>query len=171
MTTVNQIREWLKQAEPEHTHMLVVCDTYDWSDYPVFTNDPKQAVKDNHLTNMQKVMEVYDLRVDIEEQLKPGTRVWNAPRIEQRKTSEREGWRYADELEQERKRLVDECSKARSALLGEAGGSVALKCLNRALQTKVKGEIRGGSGLDSPSTPPRGLNDESVSQSGKDNGD
>ena len=60
--------------------MLVVCDTYDWSDYPVFTSDPNQAVKDNHLKNMQKVMEVYDLRMDHEEQLKPGTRVWNVPK-------------------------------------------------------------------------------------------
>lgn len=30
-------------------------------------------------------------------------------------------------------RLSTECRKARDALLGEAGGSVALACLNRAL--------------------------------------
>jgi hypothetical protein len=35
----------------------------------------------------------------------------------------------------ESERLLTECLKAREALLGHAGGSVALACLNRALQT------------------------------------
>jgi len=41
---------------------------------------PKEDVHDKEFdlgTNMQKVMEVYDLRKDIEGQMKPGTRVFN----------------------------------------------------------------------------------------------
>jgi predicted RNase H-like nuclease (RuvC/YqgF family) len=38
-------------------------------------------------------------------------------------------------LRSEIERLQSECRKAREALLGHAGGSVALSCLNRALQT------------------------------------
>jgi hypothetical protein len=46
-----------------------------------------------------------------------------------------------DFLKKERARLRSECGKAREALLGHAGGSVALACLNRALQ---KGGIDNG---------------------------
>lgn len=80
MTTVNQIRDWLGQASREHTHMLVVCDTYDYDDYPVYTDDVSGAIKKYKAASMQKIMEVYDLSMSHEEQLKPGIRVWNAPK-------------------------------------------------------------------------------------------
>ena len=51
--------------------MIVVCDTYDWTDYPVFCTteefDEKHAEFDGK--NMQKIMEVYDLSVDKESQI------------------------------------------------------------------------------------------------------
>ena len=73
-TTREEIREWLEEAiEKDCSHLIVVCDTYDWEDYPVFvlpTQDVKQIFKDKNGPNMQKVMEVYSLKLDIEEQLK-----------------------------------------------------------------------------------------------------
>lgn len=73
MTTKNEIWEWLKRGqEAGATHMLVVCDTYDYEDYPVYVN-PKENVKDKYKefqgVNMQRVMEVYDLSKDINLQL------------------------------------------------------------------------------------------------------
>lgn len=52
------------------THMLVLCDTYDWGDYPVFAKSAQEAK--NRAANpgdMQRVMEVYNLRKDKEPQL------------------------------------------------------------------------------------------------------
>ena len=76
MTTRENIREFLDRRQPGHTHMLVVCDTFDWGDYPIFTDDPAAAVEKYPQKNMQKVMEVYDLSIDLEDQLNGG-RVWN----------------------------------------------------------------------------------------------
>ena len=54
------------------THMLIVCDTYDWEDYPVFVSqgeDVRETYNKYNGNNMQKVMEVYNLSIDKEEQL------------------------------------------------------------------------------------------------------
>lgn len=81
MTTAKEIREWLEGAKKKGaTHMLVVCDTFDWSDYPVYVLPGKSvdaAIKEYHGPNMQKVMEVYNMAMDLDEQARPGTRVWN----------------------------------------------------------------------------------------------
>lgn len=74
MTTKNDIREWLNSRfRPENaTHMIVVCDTFDYEDYPVFVKDDEDIqdkIKKYDRVNMQKIMEIYDLRIDIEEQL------------------------------------------------------------------------------------------------------
>ena len=63
---------WLKNAQ-EHgaTHMLVVCDTYDHEDYPISVmpdQDLASIAKAHHGTNMQRVMECYDLSMDLMEQ-------------------------------------------------------------------------------------------------------
>lgn len=73
MTTQAEIRSWLLDAKKEGaTHMLVVCDTYDHEDYPVSVK-PGQNVREvyNKYANesMQRVMEVYNLSLDIEAQL------------------------------------------------------------------------------------------------------
>jgi hypothetical protein len=52
--------------------MLIVCDTFDWEDYPVYvepTQDVKEVYERRHGRNMQKVMEVYKLSADMDEQL------------------------------------------------------------------------------------------------------
>lgn len=71
-TSQSQIREWLKEGKAQNaTHVIIVCDTYDYEDYPVFVQrdqDPRREVK-LRSGNMQKVMEVYSLGLDIETQL------------------------------------------------------------------------------------------------------
>ena len=72
-TTQKEIREWLEGGKLEKaTHMLVVCDTYDYDDYPVYVKpgqDPKAIYAHYHGPNMQKVMEVYSYNYDLEGQL------------------------------------------------------------------------------------------------------
>jgi CMP-N-acetylneuraminic acid synthetase len=72
MTTKDDIRQWFKRATKSHTHMLVVCDTFDHEDYPVFVNKDQQvrSVYDEYNDkNMQRVMEVYNLGLPLEPQL------------------------------------------------------------------------------------------------------
>jgi hypothetical protein len=75
-TSRDDIRGWLKRAEPKHTHMLVVCDTFDYDDYPVFTDNVSEAIEKYDRKDMQKIMEIYDLRKDHEAQVSMA-RVWN----------------------------------------------------------------------------------------------
>ena len=51
--------------------MIVVCDTFDWNDYPVFSSADQFAEKHKQHddVNMQKIMEVYDLPLDPEVQI------------------------------------------------------------------------------------------------------
>lgn len=71
-TSVDDIRGWFESGVKESaTHMLVVCDTYDWEDYPVYVEigENVQSVYDAHNgKNMQKVMEVYKLTEPFEPQ-------------------------------------------------------------------------------------------------------
>ena len=83
-TTKDEIIRWLKQGKAMGaTHLIIICDTFDWEDYPVFVL-PNQNVRSkageygrNDSTglptfpnkNMQKVMEVYSLSHDLDSQL------------------------------------------------------------------------------------------------------
>jgi len=75
MTTLeNQIRHWLhKKDEKNATHMLVVCDTFDYIDYPIYATSKEEAEllyeQYNDAESMSIVMEVYNLSMDIEQQL------------------------------------------------------------------------------------------------------
>jgi hypothetical protein len=72
MTTKDEIRDWLKRSEPTDTHMLMVCDTFNYEDYPVYVHKGESVkVKEDEFNkkSMQKVMEVYSLKQDIESQL------------------------------------------------------------------------------------------------------
>jgi hypothetical protein len=72
-TTKADIKRWLKQGKAEGaTHVVVVCDTFDWEDYPVYVKpeeDVKEVEKKYSGPNMQRVMEVYNLKKDLAEQL------------------------------------------------------------------------------------------------------
>ena len=48
------------------THMIIVCDTFDHSDYPVYVEpgeDAREVASQYHGQNMQRVMEVYSLSI------------------------------------------------------------------------------------------------------------
>lgn len=65
--------------------MLVVCDQFDYEDYPVYHPHPRypgvtprELVSIYDYQNMQRVYEVYDLNADFEEQVwEP--RTWRLP--------------------------------------------------------------------------------------------
>lgn len=69
----NQIRQWIERGiEMGATHVIVVVDTFDHEDYPVFVK-PNESVKTRisyyQGASMQDVMEVYNLSMDIESQI------------------------------------------------------------------------------------------------------
>lgn len=73
--SLSEIRSWFQrgQANPRCTHMIVVCDTFDWEDYPVFVTDDQdvhEVEKQHNGPNMQKVMEVYCMTKPLDPQLK-----------------------------------------------------------------------------------------------------
>ena len=71
-TTKQDLRAWFDRAVREGTDfMLVICDTFDYEDYPVgCTRDNFTAVYRKYKTaDMQRVMEVYDLSIDREQQM------------------------------------------------------------------------------------------------------
>ena len=74
IASIEDIKRWLGQAQEKAcTHLMIVCDTYDYSDYPVFITSAMDVTKEyenRHQKNMQEVMEVFNLSMDIEEQLR-----------------------------------------------------------------------------------------------------
>lgn len=72
--TLDDIRGWLENGKNQKdiTHLIVVCDTFDYDDYPVYVSS-KQNVREvfdeYDDKNMQRVMEVYSFRRDVDAQL------------------------------------------------------------------------------------------------------
>ena len=73
-TSKEDIRGWLEHGLAEGaTHVIIVCDTFDHEDYPVFVmpgedaHEKAQGFSPGY--NMQRVMEVYSLSLPIEDQL------------------------------------------------------------------------------------------------------
>ena len=72
-TTQADIREWINEASEDTRWMIVVADTFDYEDYPVYVADDEKKfweAFDAHNEAMQRIMEVYDLDMDVEPQLK-----------------------------------------------------------------------------------------------------
>ncbi len=74
MTTKGDIAEWFEQGvKIKAIYLFVVCDTYDWEDFPAYAGDREEANKKLHEysggKNMVKLMEIYDLRQDMTKQL------------------------------------------------------------------------------------------------------
>lgn len=72
-TTKDDIRTWLDHGKTlGATHMIVVCDTHDYEDFPAYIFEGENA-RDKHATydgrDGQRVMEVYSYRLDLEAQL------------------------------------------------------------------------------------------------------
>ena len=71
MTTRDDIQRWAEQGISKgHRYMVVMCDTYDWTDYPKYFNTLADArISINAPGKMQKYMESYDLQADLASQL------------------------------------------------------------------------------------------------------
>lgn len=70
MATKQDIKEWFIEGVGKFTHMLIICDTYDWDDYPLYCISANEArLKMASPGEMQRVMEVYNLSTDMEKQL------------------------------------------------------------------------------------------------------
>ena len=72
------IQRWLKEGQArEATHVIIVCDTFDHEDYPVFVQPGEDAHKiaeerfgyPDGEKNMQRVMECYDLSLPLDQQM------------------------------------------------------------------------------------------------------
>lgn len=77
-TSVDTLRQWFDDGLAAGAkYMVIVCDTFDWSDFPLFytTEDAAQR-RVSSPGPMEKIMEVYDLTADRESQLNGGARVW-----------------------------------------------------------------------------------------------
>lgn len=72
-TTIPMLVQWFNDGVAQGaTHMIVVCDTFDWEDYPVYvkpTEDVHEKFAEFHERNMQKVMEVYNLHLNRDDQM------------------------------------------------------------------------------------------------------
>lgn len=70
-TSRKDIKEWFEHGvEQKATHLLIICDTYDWEDYPSYAYSLEQAKKSfNSPGEMQRIMEVYNLSIDMDKQL------------------------------------------------------------------------------------------------------
>lgn len=79
-TTHDDIGKWFDDAvRNEATHMLIVCDTFDFEDFPVhvpYGRDAQEMVDEVNRKEMLRVMEVYDLSLDKDVQLGQ-TYCWN----------------------------------------------------------------------------------------------
>jgi hypothetical protein len=75
------IRSWFERGVANNEQfMIVVCDTFDWDDYPVYCSEEDFASEYASVNgaNMQRIMEVYDLSKDMYTQLGQ-TRSFNYP--------------------------------------------------------------------------------------------
>lgn len=83
MTTMQEISDWFDRGiEEKAAYMIVVCDTFDHEDYPVYTSVGQFWAKFEAVNglNMQRIMEVYDLSADKAEQLATGRNHRTPPR-------------------------------------------------------------------------------------------
>jgi len=72
MTSRNEISEWFDQGVAKGaTHMAVFCDTFDYEDYPsyVMPNENAREKISKKTGEWARLMEVYNLRKDKQEQL------------------------------------------------------------------------------------------------------
>lgn len=69
----DKLRAWLLEGKAQGaTHVIIVCDTFDHEDFPVYVKadqDVRKFFDEWSNKQMHKVMEVYSLKQDIESQL------------------------------------------------------------------------------------------------------
>ena len=73
MTSKQEISAWFDEGiKQKATHLIVVCDSYDHSDYPVYVEigqNAKSITDEYNAKSMQRVIEVYNLSMDKQFQL------------------------------------------------------------------------------------------------------
>lgn len=65
--TMKMISDWFRRGVQEKAdYMIVVCDSFDYEDYPVYVSTEKfwEKYKEFDGENMQRIMEVYNLKMD-----------------------------------------------------------------------------------------------------------
>lgn len=72
--TRNDIIRWFETAKEQGaTHLIVMCDTFDHDNYPVYVmanqDIAKEVKKRSNNDNMQRVEEVYNINKDMDKQL------------------------------------------------------------------------------------------------------
>lgn len=81
MTTKSLIIEWLDEAkEKGATHLIIMCDTFSYDDYPVYVMPDqfsREEAEKRDGKNMQQLMEVYNLSMNWSEQICSDTLVRN----------------------------------------------------------------------------------------------
>jgi hypothetical protein len=81
-TSKEEIGFWVRGAKASGARwLLIVCDTFDYEDYPVKIKAEENfwiRYKEYNMENMQRVMEVYDLEMDLKSQLAE-KRAWHLP--------------------------------------------------------------------------------------------
>lgn len=71
----NDIRNWLEEGiKKGATHCIVMCDQWEYEDFPVYIMPGEDAKKKAKIYNQpypcpQRLQEVYNLKMDIEKQL------------------------------------------------------------------------------------------------------
>jgi len=73
-TSQSEIEEWVRAAHKKGcTHLIVVCDDFSFEDYPVEVfdgDDIKKKIEEyKDLKKMQRIMEIYSMRLPIDLQL------------------------------------------------------------------------------------------------------
>ena len=71
-TSKTDISQWFDKGRTDgEDFMIIVCDTYDWEDYPIYTKTAEFSDTYEHYNgrSMQKIMEVYNLALDKQVQL------------------------------------------------------------------------------------------------------
>jgi hypothetical protein len=64
------IEWWANGLNLGFTHMMVICDTNEREDYPVYTNEPKKERHEIELDpQMRKIIEVYSYKLNFITQL------------------------------------------------------------------------------------------------------
>lgn len=78
-TTRKELSDWFDRGIAQGaTHMVVVCDTFSYEDYPVFCKSEAAArAVAASPGEMQRIMEVYNLTKDKDTQVNTSSRVWN----------------------------------------------------------------------------------------------
>lgn len=70
--TREDIKSWFDEGIKQGaTHMIVICDTYDWEDYPCYVKEGQNVreIFDDFVKKGMKIMEVYSLKKNLGMQL------------------------------------------------------------------------------------------------------